>query len=83
MNSNTLYSTNRKIVPEKGRDWVAIIFLVSLLVMVVFVFFGVVDHDAGGGRALVYYGLYPAFIVNILGVRYAIKFILNARCQEQ
>jgi hypothetical protein len=76
MKSKTLVATNRQIIKQKGRDWVAIIFLVSLAVMLFFIVIGFLDPDPMSGRQLVYIALYPSFIVNILGARYVIKKLI-------
>jgi hypothetical protein len=73
--SKTLVA-DRQIIRRKGRDWVRIIFVFSLLVMLVFVVTGMLDPNVTGGRSLVYIGLYPAFVVNTLGARYVIKKLM-------
>jgi hypothetical protein len=73
LKSKMLVAKDRQIIPRKGRDYVGIIFLVALALMMTFIVVGMLEHNPGLGRSLVYYGLYPAFVVNILGARYVIR----------
>ena len=73
--SNVLVSRDRKIIRKEGRGelYIAIVFLISLLIMVFLAVTGMLDSDPIGGRSLVSLSLYPAFVVNLLGARYVIK----------
>lgn len=73
--SKLLVSTERPIVRQKGRGstYIAIIFVIALALMVAFIILGIADPDPVGGRSLVSFSLYPAFLVNLLGARYVIR----------
>ena len=75
--SKTILAGDRQLIRRRGRDWVRIVFIASIVLMLVFIIPGMVIRDATTGRSLVYIGLYPSIVANTLGARYAIKRMMS------
>ncbi len=60
---------------ETGRGHIAMLFLVSLSLAVALDSVGMLLSNASLGRTLVYFGFFPAILVNIISARYIIRNI--------
>jgi hypothetical protein len=75
--SKTILAGDRMLIRRRGRDWVRIVFVVSVVLMIIFIVPGMLVKDATTGRSLVYIGLWPSIVANTLGARYAIKRMMS------
>ena len=75
--SKTILAGDRMLIRRRGRDWARIVFVVSVVLMIVFIVPGMLVQDATTGRSLVYIGLWPSIVANTLGARYAIKRMMS------
>ena len=76
--SKTILAGDRLLIRRKGRDWVKIVFIVSVVLMILFIVPGMLIPDASIGRTLVYIGFWPSIVANTLGARYAIIRMMSS-----
>ncbi len=72
--TSTVALSGEQIRKRQSRK-VLIIFLVVLSLLIILDVIGILLPNASTGRTLVYFGEYPAFVVNIIAGRFVIKNI--------
>ena len=73
--SSTVAKKGELMSKKSGRRNIVMLFLTALSLTVALDVVGMILPDASFGRTLVYLGVYPAILVNIISARYIIRSI--------